>query len=230
MIESAPPIQSVFIHSSLDEAGLSPAEFRVLCHIARRGDCYATIDTIAEVCRMATNTVRKALKSLAAQSFVRATRRDGQTTLHRLTPVSDWKPYAKTSPLPKDGRATKRTQDTPTKPIEDTPTKRDTQSISPEGNPSKAIPIKGSGALKSKGLSVELTPHGKLTLGLLERFREALGEDMKDSAIHKWCYERTVENPAKCQRVIADVEDQIRKGTVKKTPAALAIDNWNRFV
>jgi hypothetical protein len=62
---------------------------------------------------------------------------------------------------------------------------------------------------------------------LAVRFERGLGDDWAKDAV-KWAA-RIKKQRHKCERVIADVEDQIRNNTVKKTPAALAEDNWKRF-
>jgi hypothetical protein len=141
---------SSFIHSSLDDAGLSPAEFRIYCHISRRGECFSKLESIASTCRISLPTTRKALKLLTALGMLESQRRDGTTTKFRTTPVADWKPYTKLAPLQKEDRAIVELKATPTvllgaTPIADlgaTPIKRRPQSTSPEVNPLKAIPLK----------------------------------------------------------------------------------------
>ena len=164
-------LPGAFIHSSLDDARLSPAEFRVFCHINRRagegGNCFAAIESIANVCGLSLPTVRKALKSLMAQNFIVQRRRDGRTTIYRPTPVSDWKPYTEVAPLQKEDRGSVLLHPAPAKAIKATPAKRRLLSISPKGHPSKAIPIKGP---------VALTPGGARTLELMEQCKEVFGD------------------------------------------------------
>jgi hypothetical protein len=85
----------VFIHSRLDDYGLSPAEFRVYCHMARRGGrdyAFPAINKIARVCRLHPQTVRQALHFLVKQGLLIRQERPGRTTLYRITPLSAWCP------------------------------------------------------------------------------------------------------------------------------------------
>jgi hypothetical protein len=211
-----------FIHSALDEAGLSPAEFRVFCHVSRRagenGRCYAAIESFADVCRLSLPTVRKALRSLSAQGFISQTRRDGQTTIYKPTPLADWKPYAKVAPLQKEDRGSVVLHPTPAKAVEATPVKRRPLSISPEGDPSKAIPIK----------PVALTRDGKRTLELMEQCREVFGdEEMKRPECRKRWLGRADAKPKKLQAVLDDVAQEKRL-RVLDNPAAFAETLWSK--
>jgi DNA-binding MarR family transcriptional regulator len=83
----------VFIPSQLDDYGHIPSVFRVYCHIARRdGDdgAWASIASIARVCRIHPQTARSALRFLVAKGFLTRTPRRGSTTIYRRTPMSVW--------------------------------------------------------------------------------------------------------------------------------------------
>jgi DNA-binding MarR family transcriptional regulator len=83
----------VFIHSILDELGLTTSEFRVYCHLARRaknGCCRPGHDSIAKVCRLEVKTVRRVLDSLAKRGLVKVEHRQGDTNVYHLTPASCW--------------------------------------------------------------------------------------------------------------------------------------------
>lgn len=60
----------LFVHSSLDELGLDPYEFRVLAHIARRtgslttGKCFASIGKMCQSCGMSRRKMQYAIKVL----------------------------------------------------------------------------------------------------------------------------------------------------------------------
>lgn len=76
---------SAFIHSRLDDYGLTPAQFRVYCHICRRSNgaehpAWASVDTMASVCKLHARTVRRALKDLVKLGFLLAENRPGRTT------------------------------------------------------------------------------------------------------------------------------------------------------
>ncbi|WP_414553325.1 helix-turn-helix domain-containing protein [Anabaena sp. CCY 0017] len=84
MAEANKPKNLLFIHSILDDAGLSPAEFRLICHIARRGVCYSTLAKIAEVTDMSVRTIQKTLKSLVEQGLVLKETKPGRPDIYRL--------------------------------------------------------------------------------------------------------------------------------------------------
>ena len=89
----------VYISSRLDEAGLSMAEFRVLCHIARRGaSCTSSVATMAQICRASQKTVREVLKRLVDKGFVTRLDRTGKSTVYRI---------GNTAPLPKETSGSK---------------------------------------------------------------------------------------------------------------------------
>src|ERR1035437_7329479 len=83
---------NIFIHSKLDKAGLNTSEFRVLCHVARRGECFETVKSISKHCRITEPTVRQSLQSLTNQRFLIREQRTGRTTLYEVAPMEHWKP------------------------------------------------------------------------------------------------------------------------------------------
>ena len=99
---------AVFIHGNLDDLGLPPHPFRVYCHVARRGQCFASVATIAKTCRMNPDTVRKALKSLVQEGLLTAQYRKGETTLYAVN-------HSKiiNEPLPKGGSTPSRKNGVP---------------------------------------------------------------------------------------------------------------------
>jgi len=83
----------IFIHSSLDDAGLTPQEFRLFAHLSRRagsGEAWASAASMATACRMHQDTVWAALNELERRRMVVREARPGKTTLIRLTKPSDW--------------------------------------------------------------------------------------------------------------------------------------------
>ena len=77
------------LHSDLDDAGLTVQQFRVMLHVCRRhGDgsngigCTSKVDTMAEVCRLHPDSVRKILKSLVALGWLHRNERSGATTVY----------------------------------------------------------------------------------------------------------------------------------------------------
>jgi len=87
----------IFIHSMVDDAGLSLAAFRVYSHLARRTlnsrrDIWPGADSIARVCGINKKTVWRALKELIDRGMIVREARKGQTSRHVLTSPSTWLP------------------------------------------------------------------------------------------------------------------------------------------
>src|SRR5262245_27177742 len=79
-----------FIHSELDELRLSAVQFRIYCHILRRGELFAIVDSTAEACCMDDDTVWKALRELESFRMIRRIKRHGTTSLFIPTDQSEW--------------------------------------------------------------------------------------------------------------------------------------------
>lgn len=132
----------VFIHSRLDDYGLTPPQFRVYAHIARRassGAAWPSITNIARICKLHPQTVRRALRVLVQHRLITREPRSGTTPIYRLTPASQWQP-----PLNING--TPSASDTPTSDSESTPAKRiqshPSETDGVKGNPSEGNPVK----------------------------------------------------------------------------------------
>ena len=131
----------VFIHSRLDDYGLSPQQFRVYAHLARRasnGTAWPSIVTISQICHLHQKTVREALHALVGYRLITRETRPGSTPFYRLTPASQWQPK-QTPPHPSqtdtpgsfwEGGAPKRSQGYPS------------QKEPGEGNPIEGNPMK----------------------------------------------------------------------------------------
>lgn len=79
----------LFIHSDLDDAGLSLPAFRLLCHIARRlgkPGLFPGVDSMAKVCRMERKTVFRALQELEEAGILVRLSRPGRTTEYSINP------------------------------------------------------------------------------------------------------------------------------------------------
>lgn len=98
----------VFIHSSLDDAGLSPYAFRIYCHIARRANrsnsAWPGLGSIARVCGLSESTARRALKELEDREMLIVQRCMGgnSTNIYSLTSEKHWKPLSVRHPCPTD--------------------------------------------------------------------------------------------------------------------------------
>lgn len=83
----------IFVHSKIDDAGLSANEFRVYAHLARRagsGAAFPAVASIADVCRIHKDTVWAVLKSLESRGMVVRVNRTGATNVYKLTEPSAW--------------------------------------------------------------------------------------------------------------------------------------------
>lgn len=80
------PKKAIFVHSALDQAGLDVYEFRVLAHIARRGSCFASLATTADICKMSVRKAQSTLKSLEKRGFIEKKQRIGRTDVYKVTP------------------------------------------------------------------------------------------------------------------------------------------------
>lgn len=83
-------INAIFVRSELDEAGLTPYEFRVYAHIARRAECWAALDTISDLCGMGRTAVKEAIASLRAKGMISVVSKPGSTSITTLTPPRLW--------------------------------------------------------------------------------------------------------------------------------------------
>lgn len=135
-----------FIAAALDDMGLRPFEFRILCRIIRRGQCYESLPNLAKSCRMSKARAKEALQSLEnAELITKIKERKGQTNIY----MSNIQPIPKTSGV---GGGTHTKNDTPTHTKNDmgTHTKNDTLRNNQEGNP-----IKGKSKNNSSGKDFE---------------------------------------------------------------------------
>lgn len=109
----------VFIHSELDDLGLTPFEFRAYAHLARRvndkgGKYYESLEEGARICQMNVKTYRTALAGLVERGLVSREERPGQTSIYRLEPRSKWKTPTTSGRATESGRGTTSGRATPT--------------------------------------------------------------------------------------------------------------------
>lgn len=88
-----------FIPSQLDESSLTPVQFRVLCHLWRRGETYSNAATIAKTCHIKRNTVFKTIKELEEAGLIARESRKGLTTLIQPVPFKNTGVNDNLSPL-----------------------------------------------------------------------------------------------------------------------------------
>ncbi len=84
----ARPCPPLIVPADVDDAGLTPHQFRVLCHVARRcgkdGMCYSSIETMAKVCRIRPKTVRASLSILVDRGLLSRKDISGKTSEFRI--------------------------------------------------------------------------------------------------------------------------------------------------
>jgi hypothetical protein len=131
-----------FIHSSLDDYGLSPSEFRIYCHVNRRagrpGKCSESLKNIAEHCQYCPDITRDALRRLTSLKILRLNYIKGHGNEYRLNPPREWAPVAIDLPLGKNTRGIK-SEGGPRKKSEGDPLEK----VLPKGIPREGIPYEG---------------------------------------------------------------------------------------
>lgn len=95
----SPPI---IITAELDDAKLSFAAFRVICHLIRRGaaqqGAWGSIEGMAGLIGCSKNTVKTALRELLDSGWITRTSRTGITSLYQLSTQPKNEPSPKTNP------------------------------------------------------------------------------------------------------------------------------------
>lgn len=129
-----------FIPSKLDDAGLTPAQFRIVCRVSRRGSCHESIPNIAKGCRLAITTVKTVLPFLVSRRVLSKEKRPGQTSIYKINPPGEWEiePRPNKHPAQKTPRVGKQ----PPPQTKGNPSNLD-QTATHKGNPYKAIPLRG---------------------------------------------------------------------------------------
>ncbi len=132
----------LFVHSRLDDYGLSPAQFRVYGHMSRRagrGDAFPAIASIARACQLHPQTVRRALRFLVSQRLLNRTDHSGHPSHYRLTSVHEWLPHSRATGTPSATNPPPSTSANPSEQwIQDTPCESDAA----KGNPTEVDPNK----------------------------------------------------------------------------------------
>lgn len=174
-----------FIPRQMDDAGLTPAQFRLVCRVARRGVCTESIPKIAAGCRLAIGTVKKVLPFLVASNVLAKEKRSGQTSVFKVIPPEEWQ----VEPRPKGNLGQKTAQHPKQTDTEANshPSHSD-QKTAHKGNPIKAIPTRGN----SPGLE-------KRDGGLITKDRERIQKQIRE--------EREKNNPDK--DIIAGLKSEL---------------------
>ncbi|MCC7519176.1 MAG: helix-turn-helix domain-containing protein [Verrucomicrobiae bacterium] len=83
----------LMVRSEADDSVLTPNEFRLYAHLARRAGAHGAwpaVKSMARQCRMHEDTVRCCLRRLMELSLIKARPRHGATTVYTLAPLSEW--------------------------------------------------------------------------------------------------------------------------------------------
>ncbi len=143
----------LYVHSELDDYGLTAHEFRLYAHLARRAGkdgAWPSVDSMAEKCRMNRDTVYRCLKRLKELNLVRSIERPGTTNVYVLTARSQWKDNdggvseKEGYPLKSDTPTHGKRGDTPYRKGGDTWV---SEKRGYEGNPSEGNPMKENTAV-----------------------------------------------------------------------------------
>ena len=151
-----------FIHSKLDDAGLSPNQFRVYCHIVRRaggigGTYFESAPNCAAHCKVHIKTLRPVIAELLALNLIQLVDDPpGRSKTYRVTSLEEWQPLPNGYPGIKLGRVSKRVG-TPPNPIPGTP---------PNPIPTKVIPVRSSLEVNPNILPVKLVNTTETNAGL----------------------------------------------------------------
>jgi hypothetical protein len=132
----------IFIHSALDDYGLTPQQFRVVCHVARRGVCYGAAKGIGAVCKMHRDTVFACLMFLTKCGILKQQKRPGETTVYSVAPLSEWHPSetkGRVNPSETKGRPHRKRRDTGCRKVRDT---HPSETKGHKGNPPEVTPPK----------------------------------------------------------------------------------------
>jgi DNA-binding MarR family transcriptional regulator len=91
----------------IDEEGLKPSEFRVFCHVLRRGSgkdgygwCIESVPNQAKVCKLSPNTVRKCLQKLVKLGLIESRPKHLHPTRYRIVPKN--RKWEKKAPEPRE--------------------------------------------------------------------------------------------------------------------------------
>lgn len=86
-------LQPIFVHSETDELGLSPFEFRVYGHLARRAGesvAWPGIRSVARICRMTKSRVSGAIKELLRRGLITGRFEPKRRSYFHIAPRSRW--------------------------------------------------------------------------------------------------------------------------------------------
>lgn len=83
----------LMVRSEADDSVLTPNEFRLYSHLARRAGAHGawpSVASMARQCRVHEDTIRRCLRRLMALNLIKACPRRGATTVYTLASLSEW--------------------------------------------------------------------------------------------------------------------------------------------
>ena len=124
----------------MDDAKLTPAQFRIVCRVSRRGVCNESIQNMAKGCRLAVKTTKTVLPFLVSAKVLSKEKRTGQTSIYKVNPADQWQ----INPSPKGtlGQKTPQVAKRPI-PMAKAHPGHQAQKEPHKGNPTKGIQIRG---------------------------------------------------------------------------------------
>lgn len=85
----------LFTHSAIDDYGLTLAQHRLVCRIARRGVCVESVPNMARGCLMHPDTAWSALRFLLGRGLITKKSKPGSASCYTVSPLSAWIPTGK---------------------------------------------------------------------------------------------------------------------------------------
>lgn len=168
----------IFVHSALDDAELSPVDFRIYCHLSRRagsGTAFPAAESIAKVCKINRDTVWASLARLEARGMVERVNRQGTSNVYLLTKPSKWKPSGKEGVAERRGLHPAETKGLPPSGKEG-PLRISPLSKSKEGNPLCSFSKPNEHALPDQEALEEEFPD--IDIGALARAHSQAEDDL----------------------------------------------------
>jgi hypothetical protein len=123
-------MKTAFIPAWLDDLQLDVYEFRLYCHALRRGELYASVESICQTCGFDRKKLFQTIVSLEAKDLLKVTRVKGKTnrmTAVRPVPKTEHLPvpHSEHLPVPKTEQEVSRIRHTKDTPIKETPIKEE---------------------------------------------------------------------------------------------------------
>jgi hypothetical protein len=211
----SPPDTAMFVAAALDDYGLSQAQFRVFGHVSRRVNCYASLRNMAKTCQMHRDTVIDCLRFLVDRKLLSVLRSPGRPSTYRQNSPAEW--------LPAGNKGAPEIKGHPSKPGIACPERRGTHLAETKGH--KGSPIKGS---PLKAFNGKCAGAAEQENEMMSRAMKVFGKRSMEASGGMY---RTLlrQNRRKFERVLAEVDCQVREGKQLDNPGGYFMDTWKRF-